>query len=93
MNNHGFVIGNEQGIANLEQRKMRARVEKQPQIKTYCIFLNEEEEYLLKHKFECQTDADLQHALSEAIKRLTSQITRQEVREFCQSKEVKNGRE
>jgi len=33
MNNHGFGIRNEQGIANLEQRKMQASVKKQKEEK------------------------------------------------------------
>ena len=33
MNNHGFGIRNEQGIANLEQRKMQASVKKHTTLK------------------------------------------------------------
>ena len=48
MNNHGFSIPNEQGIAQQAQREMQARVKDKPLKKIYGIELNEEEIYLLE---------------------------------------------
>ena len=69
-NNHGFRIPNEQGMAQQAQREMQAKVKDKPLKKSFGIELNEEEIYLLKRTFSCQSDVDLRYALQEAITRI-----------------------